>query len=210
MPHGLRAVARAGRRAQPSGPPPHATEQDIPRRGPSLFAESHASDTPPRDAARDPHAPAKWLLSPAGRISPQPPSRMERSGGPGTEEFGPGFNVSSRRVGVSNRQASASGHDSLDRGDPARGPGRGVGDPAKRETPRGPGTGRAAGSRSRESRSAASGGEQATRGRAPAWQDKTVTQCQRRNQAQTRGANQLHEVEKGVSPPKGGRKAPGA
>ena len=85
----------------------------------------------------------------------------------------PGFNVSSRRVGVSNRQAGASGHVSRGRGDPARGPGRGVGDPAKRETPRGPGTERAAGSRSRESRRAASGGEQATRGRAPAWQNKS-------------------------------------
>jgi len=210
LPHGLRAVARAGRRAQPSDPPPHATEPCRSPRGPSWFGLRPPTSPRSDRHARDPHAPARWLRPPAGRISPQPPSRMERSGGPGTEEFGPGFNVSSRRVGVSNRQASASGHDSLDRGDPARGPGRGVGDPAKRETPRGPGTGRAAGSRSRESRSAASGGEQATRGRAPAWQDKTVTQCQRRNQAQTRGANQLHEVEKGVSPPKGGRKAPGA
>jgi hypothetical protein len=38
-----------------------------------------APATPPRGtSARDPHAPASWLLSPAGRISP-PPSRLPRT-----------------------------------------------------------------------------------------------------------------------------------
>ena len=51
--------------------------------------------------------------------------------------------------------------------------GWGIGDPAKRETPRGPGPRRAAGSQPEESRRAASGGEQAPSGRAPAGQDKS-------------------------------------
>ncbi len=65
---------------------------------------------------------------PRGGFHRHPRSRMKRSRGPATEQPGPDFNVSSRRVGVSNRQAGASGHASLGRGDPACGPGRGVGD----------------------------------------------------------------------------------
>jgi len=81
--------------------------------------------------ARCPHAPASWLHPPAGWSSPPSPRcRLKRSRGPATEPPDPGFNVSSRRVGVSNRQAGASGHASLDRGDPACGPRRGVGDAA--------------------------------------------------------------------------------
>jgi len=102
-----------------------------------------------------------------------PRSRLKRSRGPATEQLGPGFNVSSRRVGVSNRPAGASGHVSRNRGDPARGPGRGFGDAASCGHRGVPGPGRAAGSRSRESRSAASGGEQAPSGRAPAGQNRS-------------------------------------
>jgi hypothetical protein len=50
-------------------------------------------------------------------------------------------------------------------------------------TPRGPRTGRAAGSRSRESRSAASGGEQAPSGRAPAGQERKASRSGKKKQA---------------------------
>ena len=48
-----------------------------------------------------------------------PRSRLKRSRGPATEQLGPGSNVSSRRVGVSNRPAGASGHASAGCGLPS-------------------------------------------------------------------------------------------
>ena len=158
------------RRLETTAPSPRASRRVGSPLAPARWHRRPSGRSFAPKAVPDPHAPVQWLLLPAGRISPPPPRcRLKRSRGPATEPPGPGFNVSSRRVGVSNRQAGASGHASLGRGNPARGPGRGVGDPAKRETPRGPGTGRAAGSRPRESRSAASpacGGTSKQRGAA--------------------------------------------
>ena len=82
--------------------------------------------------ARCPHAPAQWLLSPAGRISP-PPSRLPRTCRPPRHRGCLALWVRPTCTsggGHSIRQAGASGHASRGRGDPARGPGRGVGDAA--------------------------------------------------------------------------------
>jgi hypothetical protein len=63
---------------------------------------------------------AMALLARGADLPTTPRSRLKRSIGPATEQLGPGFNVSSRRVGVSNRPAGASGHTSGGCGDPAR------------------------------------------------------------------------------------------
>ena len=84
LPRGPGAVARAGLRAQPSDPPPRAIPPAAghsPACEPSLFpslAQDNRSGPayPPAGlAAQDPHAPARWLLPPAGRVLP-PPSRL--------------------------------------------------------------------------------------------------------------------------------------
>jgi len=180
LPRGLRAIARAAHRAQPSDPPARATEQAQP--GVRTLAvplprmrRSVGASVSTRRSGRSGPARSGAMAQSARRavFTTTPRSRLKRSRGPATEPPDPGFNVSSRRVGVSNRQAVASGHVSRDRGNPARGPGRGVGDAASCEHRGVPGPGRAAGSRSRESRSAASGGEQAPSGRAPAGQKRS-------------------------------------
>jgi len=121
-------------------------------------------------------------------------SRMKRSRGLATEQRGPDFNVSSRKVGVSNRQAGASGHLSGGRGDPARGPGRGIGAavccghrgaPA-RDALLGRGRGslgaqRAGASKRRGAarplgKTEPSRSEREEANRAPAWQNRAVTQ----------------------------------
>ncbi len=109
---------------------------------------------------------------PRGGSHHHPHSRMKRSRGPATEQPGPDFNVSSRRVGVSNRPAGATGHTSGGCGYPARGSGWGIGDAASCGHRGDPGPRRAAGSQPKESWRAASGGEQAPRGRALAGQKK--------------------------------------
>jgi len=77
LPRGPGAVARAGPRAQPSDLPPHATEQERPALGPLAVRKKPTPATPHRGTpARDPHAPAQWLLSPAGRSRP-PTLRLE-------------------------------------------------------------------------------------------------------------------------------------
>ena len=137
MPRGPGAVARAGLRAQPSDPPPRATEQAqtdgrtlaVPL--PRMRRSVGASVSTRRPGRSEPARSGVMALSARGAdFTTTPRSRLKRSTGPATEQLGPGFNVSSRRVGVSNRPAGASGHVSRDRGDPARGPGRGVGDAA--------------------------------------------------------------------------------
>jgi hypothetical protein len=71
--------------------------------GPSLFpflardARSGPAFPPAGLAARFPHAPAPWLLSPAGRISPPPPLASETIERSWHRMLG--FYVSSRRVG---------------------------------------------------------------------------------------------------------------
>jgi len=122
-------VARAAHRAQPSEPPSRATELGRPAVGPLAVRLKPRQRYP---TAGRPLG-ARTLrrhgsIRPRGGVHHHPRSRMKRSRGPATEPPGPDFNVSSRRVGVSNRQAGASGHGSRDRGDPVRGPGRGFGD----------------------------------------------------------------------------------
>jgi len=127
---------------------------------------------------------------PRGGFHHHPRSRMKRSRAPATGQLGPGFNVSSRRVGVSNRPAGASGHASRGRGDPARGPGRGVGAavccghrgaPARDALPgRGRGSLGAPRAGASKRRGAAhplgktepSRSEETNYGRAPAWQER--------------------------------------
>jgi hypothetical protein len=189
LPRGPGAVARAGPRAQSSDPPPHATEQERPALGPLAVRKKPTPATPHRGTpARDPHAPAQWLLSPAGRMSPPPP-------------------FATVLLRWCRQCLWAAGKDPrggcqrpcLPR---PRGPSvrTGLGCRLRRRlrTPRGPGTGSAAGSRPRESRSAVSGGEQATRGRAPASQD-TASRSETTKNAperplQARGAKQRRTV----------------
>ena len=153
---------------------------------------------------------------PRGGIHPHPRSRMKRSRGPATEPPGPDFNVSSRRVGVSNRQAGASGDASLDRGDPACGPRRGIGDAAScghrgapaRDALLGRGRGSLGAPRVPPAAGRASDEEPRTRlakedpwgnketsrsererpGCEPAWQNTAVTQWKHRSRLQARGA----------------------
>jgi hypothetical protein len=75
LPRGPGVVAWAGHRAQPSDPPARATEQGRPASGTPRCSYEATPAIPHRGTpARDPHAPALWLLPPAGRYSP-PPSR---------------------------------------------------------------------------------------------------------------------------------------
>jgi hypothetical protein len=109
---------------------------------------------------------------PRGGSHHHPRSRMKRSRGPATEQPGPDFNVSSRRVGVSNRPAGASGHPSGGCGLPSGRTAWGIAGVASYEQRGAPPRDVPARSQPEESWRAASGGEQATRGRAPVGHNK--------------------------------------
>jgi hypothetical protein len=193
LPRGRGAVARAAHRAQPSNPPSPAippTAGHSPARGPSWFGLWPPTSPRSDRHTRDPHAPARWLQSPAGRISP-PPSRANT-----------GLLSSPRELlggGHSIRPAGGAAISPEAAGSPACGSGAGCRGRGLLRTPRGPDPGRTAGSWPPESRRAASGGEQAPRGDPPAGQNKP-SRSQRKRKPGPRGKRK---------PPRSGMKGTG-
>ena len=184
LPCGLGPVARATHRAQPSDPPLRATEQGCPavwplavRMGPRQRYPTAGRPLGARTLRRD------GSYRPRGGFHHHTRSRMKRSRGLATEQRGPVFNVSSRRVGVSNRQAGGAAISPQATGTRRVDCGRGIGDAVSCGHRGVPGPRRAvpprAGSQPEESRRAASPpllagrDEQAPSGRAPAGQRKS-------------------------------------
>jgi hypothetical protein len=115
-------VARAAHRVQPSDPPSRATEQGRPAPGPLAVRRKPRQRYPTagrplgtRTLRRD------GSFRPRGGSHHHPPALPPTCSSGLAKDLGGGY---------SNRQAGASGHLSRDRGDPARGPGRGFGDAA--------------------------------------------------------------------------------
>ncbi len=81
LPRGCRPSPWAARRAPPKDAPARATEQGVPRWGPSLSPAARCAragaSTPHRGTpARDPHAPARWASAP-GAVRPPPSHAAE-------------------------------------------------------------------------------------------------------------------------------------
>ena len=81
LPRGRRPSPRAALRAPPEDAPARATEQGVPRWGPSLSPAARCvragASTPHRETpARDPHAPARWASAP-GAVRPPPTHAAE-------------------------------------------------------------------------------------------------------------------------------------